>query len=160
MLYAFSALLALQLAGELLVRLFGLPFPGALMGTLLLLAALLWLGRLPLALEQTASVLLQNMMLLFIPIIAGVMLHFDRIAQQWQPFVIAGVISSMMTYAATALAFRWMMAREKNHSVLPCAFAHASADAATSPAAGGGTAPADRPCDTATTADDTRETCV
>lgn len=145
MLYAFAALLALQLVGELLVRLLALPLPGALMGTLLLLAALLWLGRLPLALEQTASVLLQNMMLLFIPIIAGVMLHFDRIAQQWQPFVIAGVVSSVLTYAATALAFRWMMARENAPTPPSCAAPPSAPSALSDGPHGTGSTAADEP---------------
>lgn len=111
MLYALAALFAFQLAGEALVHALALPLPGALVGTLLLLTALLWLGRLPVALEQTALTLLQNMMLLFIPTIAGVMLHFDRIAREWQPFVVAGVAGAAITYVVTALTFRWMLAR-------------------------------------------------
>src|SRR5258706_6141273 len=63
MLYAITALFAFQLLGEAIVQLTGLPLPGALVGTLLLLAALLLHGRLPESLEQAAGVLLQNMML-------------------------------------------------------------------------------------------------
>ena len=74
MLYAIAVLFAFQLLGEFLVRISGLPLPGALVGTLLLLIGLLFYKRLPKPLEDTAQVLLQNMMLLFIPVIAGVML--------------------------------------------------------------------------------------
>lgn len=112
MLYALAALFAFQLAGEAVVRYFELPFPGALLGALLLLLGLLLYGRLPQALEQTGQTLLQNMMLLFIPTIAGVMLHFDRIAQEWLPFVVAGVGGAAMTFVVTALTFKWMLARE------------------------------------------------
>lgn len=55
MLYALTALFILQLLGELLVQLVGLPLPGALAGMLLLLAALLAYGRVPQALESTAG---------------------------------------------------------------------------------------------------------
>lgn len=112
MLYALAALFAFQLVGEAIVRWFDLPFPGALLGALLLLIGLLCHGRLPKALEQTSQVLLQNMMLLFIPTIAGVMLHFDRIAKEWQPFLIAGVAGAAITFLVTALTFKWMLTRE------------------------------------------------
>jgi putative effector of murein hydrolase LrgA (UPF0299 family) len=39
------------------------------------------------------------------------MLHFDRIAREWQPFVVAGVAGAAITYVVTALTFRWMLAR-------------------------------------------------
>lgn len=116
MLYALAALFAFQLVGEALVRFFQLPFPGALLGALLLLVGLLIHGKLPQVLEQTAQTLLQNMMLLFIPTIAGVMLHFDRIAKEWQPFLVAGVLGAAITFVATALTFKWMLAREPKGS--------------------------------------------
>lgn len=110
-LYAVLVLLALQLVGEMLVQALGWPLPGALVGALLLLAGLLWLGRLPKALEQTAGALLQNMMLLFIPIVAGVMLHFERISREWLPFLTAGIVGAAVTLGTTALVLRWMLAR-------------------------------------------------
>ena len=113
MLYALAALFAFQLAGEALVQYLQIPFPGALLGALMLLAGLLLCQRLPQALEQTAHALLQNMMLLFIPTIAGVMLHFDRIAQEWRPFLIAGVAGAAITFLVTALTFQWLLARSQ-----------------------------------------------
>ena len=109
MLYALTALLAFQLLGEVLVQLLGLPLPGAVAGMLLLLAGLLALGRVPQALERIAGGLLQHMMLLFIPAITGVMLHFDRIAQEWRPFLLAGVAGAAITLAATAGTLHWLL---------------------------------------------------
>jgi len=111
MLYAITALFAFQLLGEILVRLLGLPLPGALAGMLLLLAALLLLGRVPQALEQTAGGLLRNMMLLFIPAVAGVMLHFDRIAREWLPFLVACVAGAGITLLVTAWTLRRLLPR-------------------------------------------------
>ena len=112
MLYAITALFAFQLLGEAIVQLTGLPLPGALVGTLLL-GALLLHGRLPESLEKAAGVLLQNMMLLFIPVIAGVMLEFDRLSREWQPFVIACVAGAAITFLATAFTFRWCLERQR-----------------------------------------------
>ena len=107
MLYAITALFAFQLLGEAIVQLTGLPLPGALMGTLLLH------GRLPESLEKAAGVLLLFMMLLFIPVIAGVMLEFDRLSREWQPFVIACVAGAAITFLATAFTFRWCLERQR-----------------------------------------------
>lgn len=110
-LYAFLALLVLQWVGEVLVQALGLPLPGALVGALLLLVGLLLLGRLPKALEQTSGALLQNLMLLFIPIVAGVMLHFERIASEWLPFLASGIGGAVLTLLVTASVFRWLLQR-------------------------------------------------
>lgn len=120
MFYAITALFAFQLLGEAVVQLTGLPLPGALVGTLLLLAALLLHRRLPEPLEKVASVLLQNMMLLFIPVIAGVMLEFDRLSREWQPFVIACIAGAAITFLATAFTFRWCLERQRARESATC----------------------------------------
>ena len=111
MIHAFAALLALQLLGELLVHAFGLPLPGALLGMLLLFACLLVIGRVPDALNRTAGTLLQNMMLLFVPAVTGVMVHFHRVAKEWQPFLVACVVGAVVTLAVTALTLNWLLKR-------------------------------------------------
>ena len=113
MLYAIAVLFAFQLLGEFLARISGLPLPGALVGTLLLLVGLLFYKRLPKSLEDTAQVLLQNMMLLFIPVIAGVMLEFGHLRREWLPFVLACVLGAAITFTATALTFRFFLQRQR-----------------------------------------------
>lgn len=113
MLQALLVLFIFQWLGELLVNTLAIPFPGALAGTLLLLIALLLTKALPAWLEQTGLFLLQNMMLLFIPTIAGVMLHFERLSHEWIPFMLSCVVGAGLTLVATALTFKWMMARER-----------------------------------------------
>jgi putative effector of murein hydrolase LrgA (UPF0299 family) len=49
------------------------------------------------------------MMLLFIPAIAGVMLHFERIAREWLPFLVAGIAGAAITLAVTAWTLRWLL---------------------------------------------------
>lgn len=119
MLQALLVLFIFQWLGQVLVTALGIPFPGALAGTLLLLIALLWRRSLPSWLEQTGLFLLQNMMLLFIPTIAGVMLHFDRLSREWLPFLLSCIVGAALTLVATALTFKWMMARERTRHGAP-----------------------------------------
>ena len=50
-------------------------------------------------------------MLLFIPIVAGVMLHFERIASEWLPFLASGIGGAVLTLLVTAAVFRWLLQR-------------------------------------------------
>jgi len=109
MIYALTALLVFQFVGELAVRSLGLPLPGALVGMLLLFASLCALGRVPEALGRTTGTLLQHMMLLFIPAVVGVMVHFDRVAHEWQPFLIACVVGAAVTLVVTAQTLQWLL---------------------------------------------------
>lgn len=116
MLYGFAALLVFQLLGEALVQGLGLPLPGPLLGMLLLFAALAWRGDVPEPLREGANALLQHLMLLFIPAVAGVMLHFERVRSEWLAFVLAGIGGAAVTMAVTALTLRWMIRRTGTRS--------------------------------------------
>lgn len=109
MIYAITVLFFFQLLGELIVQWVGLPLPGPLAGMLLLFTALCLRGKVPDQLGQTVGTLLQHMMLLFIPAIAGVMLHFDPVAGEWKPFLVACIVGAAVTLVVTALAFHWML---------------------------------------------------
>jgi putative effector of murein hydrolase LrgA (UPF0299 family) len=109
MLYAITTLFLCQLAGELLVQWLGLPIPGPLIGMVLLFVALLVRGGVPQVLSDTSGHLLRNLMLLFIPAVTGVMLHFERVGREWLPFLAAGIVGAAFTMTVTALTFRWMI---------------------------------------------------
>ncbi len=49
------------------------------------------------------------MMLLFIPAVAGVMMHFGRVADEWKPFLIACVVGAAVTMVVTALTLRLLL---------------------------------------------------
>lgn len=112
-LYAVAVLFVMQLLGDALVRLLGVPLPGPLAGLLLLFAALLLYGKTPKSLRDTTSQMLQHLMLLFIPAVAGIMMHFDRIATEWLPFMLACVVGAALTLVVTAITFRFMLRRAK-----------------------------------------------
>jgi len=107
--HAFALLLVCQLVGEATVQGLGLPVPGPLLGMLLLFTGLLLRRSLPDALRDAANALLRHLMLLFIPAVTGVMMYFDRIAQEWLPFMASCLLGAALTMVATALTLRWML---------------------------------------------------
>ena len=76
-----------------------------------LFVTLLLMGRLPAGLRQTADHVLPHLMFLFIPAVAGVTLHFERLQQEWLPFVLACTLGTAITVAVTAATFCWVLKR-------------------------------------------------
>lgn len=112
MIVGITLLFLMQLLGEALVYLFHLPLPGPLAGMLLLLLVLVVRGQVPQGLREASAGLLQNLMLLFIPAVSGVMMYFGRVAHEWLPFLAAGVGGAAVTLLVTAYTLRWMLRRE------------------------------------------------
>ena len=95
-------LLALQSVGELLARAFSLPFPGPVVGMLLLLLALRWSAvRAPVA--ACAEFLLSHLSLLFVPVGVGVMTHLGLLGQYGLRVLLVIVLSTWIGLAVTAL---------------------------------------------------------
>ena len=109
MIYAIAALFVCQLVGEVIVESLALPIPGPLLGMALLFTALILLGRVPEQLNITAGKLFRHMMLFFIPIVVGVMMHAERMAAEWLPFMAACLVGAAVTLVVTALSFAWML---------------------------------------------------
>ena len=95
-------LLALQSVGEILSRGLALPFPGPVIGMVLLLAALQWAPmREPVA--ACAEFLLKHLSLLFIPVGVGVMTHLTLVSQYGGRMLLVIVLSTWIGLAVTAL---------------------------------------------------------
>ena len=104
-------LLALQSVGELLARGLSLPFPGPVIGMLLLLVALQVPSvRVPVA--ACANFLLSHLSLLFVPVGVGVMTHLDLLGQYGARMLVVVVLSTWMGLAVTVLVLRLL--REKS----------------------------------------------
>lgn len=112
---AFAALLAFQLAGEVLVQLFAIPLPGPLAGMLLLFMFLVIRKHVPPALATTSSWLISHLMLLFIPAVSGVMLSFGQLKQEWLPFIAAGLFGTIITQMVTAFCLSWLLKRRRSN---------------------------------------------
>ena len=111
MIYTFTLLLIFQLVGELLVRALALPIPGPVIGMALLFLTLLARGQVGDELRSGTGSLLQHLSLLFVPAGAGVMLHLQRVADEWLPITVALVVSTFAGMAVTALVLRTMTGR-------------------------------------------------
>ena len=104
-------LLVLQSVGELLARAFSLPFPGPVVGMVLLLGALRWpLVREPVA--ACADTLLQHLSLLFVPVGVGVMTHLALVSQYGGRMLIVIVLSTWIGLGVTALVLYKLMPEE------------------------------------------------
>ena len=101
----FAWLLVLQSAGEALARLLKLPFPGPVVGLLLLLVALRWpLVRTPVA--ACADFLLAHLSLLFVPVGVGVVANLGLLGQYGGRMLAVIVLSTWAGMAATLLVLR------------------------------------------------------
>lgn len=98
-------LLAMQSLGELLSRGLALPFPGPVIGMLLLLVAL----QLPVVREPVAACanfLLSHLSLLFVPVGVGVMTHLGLLGQHGARMLAVIVLSTWFGLVVTVLVLR------------------------------------------------------
>ena len=87
--------------GELVVWLTDVPIPSSIIGMLLLTVALqLRLVKLR-QVEGVADFLVKNLGFFFVPAGIGVMVHFDLIAKQWMPIIVASVVSIVVVLGVT-----------------------------------------------------------
>lgn len=108
MIGAITLLLVFQLLGEVISRGLALPIPGPVIGMALLFIALTMRGGPSADLRKTAQAMLQHLSLLFIPAGTSVMLHFQRMSDEWLPLLISLVASTLITIAVTALVLRFL----------------------------------------------------
>lgn len=113
MIGALTLLLMYQLIGEVIARGFELPVPGPVIGMLLLFFTLVIRGRVDDELRSTAGGLLQHLSLLFVPAGTGVMLHVQRLADEWLPLLTALVSSTFLAMAVSALVLRALDSRNR-----------------------------------------------
>lgn len=114
MVQGFLALLLCQLLGELIVTLLEIPVPGSVVGMVLLLVALMVLGRVPQTLRQSAEGVLAVLPLLLVPPGVGLMVHFELIAANWMAILVALVVSTFITLLlVTALLKVWASRKER-----------------------------------------------
>lgn len=108
-------LLAFQSLGELLARGLKLPFPGPVVGMLLLLLALGWQAiREPVSL--CANFLLSHLSLLFVPVGVGVMTHLTLVNQYGLRMLLVILLSTLAGLAVTVLCLHWFESLTGNKS--------------------------------------------
>lgn len=100
-----ALLLLFQSAGELLSRALHLPFPGPVVGLLLLLGALRW-RAVQHRVATVAGFLLAHLSLLFVPVGVGVMTHLELLQQHGLRLLVVLMVSTWVALAVTAAVLR------------------------------------------------------
>ena len=99
-----------QLVGEMVQKYFALTIPGPVIGLVLLLSALLILGRnktafklkLEKGLTTTSEYLLSHLPLLFVPIGVGVVMHVSFLEDQLLKVLLVIFVGTILTVGFTA----------------------------------------------------------
>ena len=99
-------LILLQLIGESIVQVSGLPVPGAVVGLVLLYAMLVWRGEISDEMSRSSGFLLQNLGALFVPAGVGVIAYLPLIAAQWGDILLVLIVSVCSTIAITGLVVK------------------------------------------------------
>jgi holin-like protein len=107
----FAWLLALQAAGELTVKQFGLTLPGPVLGMIFLLFALRWTS-VQTAVAGCAEFLLAHLSLLFVPVGVGVMTHLGIFSDFGWRIAFVLVVSTWVGLSVTALTLRWLQRQQ------------------------------------------------
>ena len=110
----FVIILLSQSLGTLLSDYFKLPLPGNLAGLLLLFLALLFRIVKMEQVEAAANLLLDNMMLLFIPLNVGLMTMLPRLKQEWVAIVTSVLASTIIVMIVTAKVVQITEGRRSN----------------------------------------------
>lgn len=103
MLEYLTLILACQLIGEFAVSTANIPFPGPVVGMILLFIFLLLKGEIPEELGNVSAALLNNLSLMFVPAGVGVMVHLELLGTDALPLSIALVVSTLLTIVITAV---------------------------------------------------------
>ncbi|MEP6589483.1 MAG: CidA/LrgA family protein, partial [Polaromonas sp.] len=103
-------LLVFQSVGELLARGLALPWPGPVIGMVLLLLALRWPAvQKPVA--ECAEFLLSHLSLLFVPVGVGVMTHLSLVSQYGVRMLAVLVLSTLAGLGVTVLSLHLLRDR-------------------------------------------------
>ena len=104
-------LLLLQAAGEGLARALRLPFPGPVIGLVLLLPALR-IASIRVAVAAAAEFLLGHLSLHFVPVGVGVITHLELVSRHGLQLLVVIVLSTWIGMATTALVLRSVLGTE------------------------------------------------
>jgi holin-like protein len=107
---ALTALLVCQLAGEVIVlalrQVFpALAFPGPVVGMVLMFIALVWRNGPGVHLDATASAILRNLSLLFVPAAVGIVQYGPVLAEFGLALAVALIVSTVLTLLVTVGVF-------------------------------------------------------
>ncbi len=90
-------------------------FPGSAIAMVLLFLGFLFKTVKPSGIEESSSFLLNNMAIFFVPAGVGLMECFDRIQSALLPILVICILSTILTFAATAYTVRLTVFLQKKY---------------------------------------------
>lgn len=99
--------------GELLRLLFPLPIPAGIYGFAVLFAALYFRVVLPGQIQETATLLIELMPLMFVAPAVAIMPHFGTLMPVLIQFLAAVSISTVLIFGAAGLATQYVIRRQR-----------------------------------------------
>ena len=110
-----ALILAIGFAGIAISMLLPVPLPGSIVGMLLLLSLLLLKVLQLKHIKDVAEFFLRNMGVFFVPACVAIVEHFGLLQEKLFAFILICVISTIVTFAATAGAVN-LVIRLQRHS--------------------------------------------
>ena len=102
------------LIGEIISLILPFPFPGSVIAMILLFLLLLF-GALKVEhIRGKVEFMQQNMAFFFIPAGVGIIEYFGVLQSTWMPFLLICVITTILTFAATALTVTLVMKLQRH----------------------------------------------
>lgn len=105
-----GGLFLLCLVCEVIADFLPFAFPAGVLSMLLLFAAFLLRIVRPEALQETSDFLLKNMAFFFVPAGVGIIKYYDLLASVLWQFIFICIVSTLVTFAATAYTVRLVTA--------------------------------------------------
>ena len=110
MMFQIGLLFGVCLVGQTISVFLPVPFPGSVL-SMIILFLLLFSGVVKVDhIKQKADFLLKNMAFFFIPAGVGILLSFDLIKNNILPLLIIVVVTTILTFGATALTVQGVIA--------------------------------------------------
>lgn len=109
-----TLLLVCQLVGEFTVNYLSLPFPGPVVGMLMLFIYLVMNRGVPAELGKVADQLLKHLSLLFVPAGVGVMVHLNILGDDFVPLTVALFVSTVLALGIGAFAMQLILNKPKS----------------------------------------------
>ena len=116
MMYQIGLLFGVCLLGQAISAFLPIPFPGSVLSMIILFLLLFFRIIRVDHIQQKADFLLKNMSFFFIPAGIGILSSFDLIRSSLLPLIIVIVVTTILTFGATALTVQGVIALQDRHA--------------------------------------------
>jgi len=116
MMYQIGLLFGVCLLGQAIAAFLPIPFPGSVLSMIILFLLLFFRIIRVDHIQQKADFLLKNMSFFFIPAGIGILSSFDLIRSSILPLIIVIVVTTVLTFGATALTVQGVIALQDRHA--------------------------------------------